>query len=300
MRSTPQDNFSGKRLVVLGCGYVGSAVAREAVARGLTVTALTRNAERATELTAGGVECVVASLADDAWHGRIAGGADFVLNCVSAGGGGVAGYRESYGRGMESVIAWSRARGPAGAMVYTSSTSVYAQDAGVVDEAAALDRAGERAGILVEAEELLRHATDAAARRVVLRVAGIYGPGRHHLLDQLRAGATELPGRGEHRLNLAHRDDIVTAVWAAFGAEATDASETFNVADDAPAPKAEVVAWLAARIGVAVPRFTGEAGGGRRERVPDRVVSNARLKAALGWAPRYPSFRDGYEKILSS
>jgi nucleoside-diphosphate-sugar epimerase len=290
--------FFRKRLVIFGCGYVGAEVAQQAVARGMHVTALTRNESMAAALREAGVETVVADLVSDAWHGRIAGGAECVLNCVSSGGGGLESYRRSYVGGMASVLAWARKRGPVDTLVYTGSTSVYPQGGGVrVDESAPTGGAGERAEVLLATEAQLRAHEGACIRWFVLRLAGIYGPGRSHLLDQVRGG--EVAGRGEHRLNLAHRDDIAAAIWAALGAPALVANEIFNVADDDPAPKAEVAAWLAAQLGVPQPRFTGEPRSGRRGVTPDRAITNGKIKAVLGWRPRYPTFREGYEKMLS-
>lgn len=284
--------------MVFGCGYVGAALAAQAVAYGLRVTALTRNAAKATLLREIGIETVVADLAASDWHGQIAGAPEFVVNCVSSGGAGLDGYRRSYVDGMASILAWTQRHGAPRTLVYTSSTSVYPQDGGVtVAETAPTAGAGERGQILLEAERRLREGLPAGARWFALRLAGIYGPGRHHLLDQVRAG--EVAGLGAHRLNLAHRDDIVSAIWTCLVAPASAGSDVFNVADDAPAPKAEVVAWLAARLGVSVPRFTGEPAGTRRAVTPDRVIANAKLKAALGWRPRYPTFRAGYENLLS-
>ena len=60
------ESLHGKRLVILGCGYVGTAVAREALGAGLKVEALTRNPGRAQELAALGVPTVVDDLAADA------------------------------------------------------------------------------------------------------------------------------------------------------------------------------------------------------------------------------------------
>lgn len=284
--------------MIFGCGYVGTEIARQAGARGLRVTALTRNEAVAAGLSATGVEVVVADLADDAWHGRIAGRVDFALNCVSSGGGGLDGYRRSYVGGMASAMAWAAARGAAGTFVYTGSTSVYPQGGGVrVAEAASTDGAGDRAHLLVEAENRLRANRGACDRWFVLRLAGIYGPSRHHLLDQVRAGT--IAGRGDHRLNLIHRDDICAAVWAAFDAPPAVRDEIFNVADDGAAAKGEIAAWLAARLGVPPPRFTGEPAAGRRGVTPDRTIANDKLKAVLGWRPAFPTFREGYENLLS-
>ena len=297
MSGTAHGNFSErKRLVIFGCGYVGAAMARLAVAHGVRVTALTRNEGKAEALRADGVEeVIVDDLAAKTWHDRIEGAPDYVLNCVSSGGGGTEGYRRSYLEGMGSVVAWLRARGSAGVAIYTGSTSVYPQDGGVTVDEDAATGGEERAQVLLATERLLLDATAAAATRVVLRLAGIYGPGRHHLLEQVRSG--EAAGRPDHHLNLAYRDDIAAAVWAAWGA--APGAHVFNVADDGAATKGEVVAWLAARLGVAVPGFSGAPAGGRRAVTPDRIIANAKLKAALGWRPAYPTFREGYEKILS-
>ncbi|MDO8541039.1 MAG: NAD-dependent epimerase/dehydratase family protein [Opitutaceae bacterium] len=298
MTTAAEGNFSGQRLVIFGCGYVGAAVAAEALRRGMLVTAVTRNAANAVLMRAEGINAVVADLATTQWHGRVPDAPELALNCVSAGSGGVEGYRHSYVDGMASIVAWARDRGAVGTVLYTSSTSVYPQaDGAVVDEAAPTTAAGERGRILLEAERQLRESTAACHRWFILRIAGIYGPGRHHVLDQVRAG--ELPGVGGHHLNLAHRDDIANAIWACFAAPTRIKDQIFNVADDQPASKTEVVAWLAARIDRPVPSFTGEPHSARRTITPDRVIANAKLKSTLGWSPRYPSFREGYEILLS-
>mgnify|MGYP000903402079 CR=1 FL=1 len=292
------DSLAGKRLVVFGCGYVGAAVARCADEAGLEVTALTRNPATALLLREVGLHTVVADLADSGWHAEIPGGVDFAVDCVSSGGGGIEAYRHSYLAGMQSILAWARARGTVGTFVYTSSTSVYPQGEGaIVDEASPATARSERAQVLLDTEGQLQAAADAARRRFVLRLAGIYGPGRHHLLEQVRAG--EVAGRGEHRLNLIHRDDIVTAIACCLLAPEEVAGGVFNLADDGPAPKAEVAAWLATALGVPAPRFTGEPAAGRSQATPDRIIRNARARTELGWQPRYPTFREGYAKMLS-
>jgi nucleoside-diphosphate-sugar epimerase len=299
------DSLQNKRLVIFGCGYVGSALARAAMKAGAQVTALTRNPEKAAALGADGVrDVVVGELSSTDWHGRIAPGADFVVNCVSSGGGGLDGYRRSYVGGMKSILHWAATGAqPVGTFVYTSSTSVYPQGNGaVVDESATplVNVAG--GGALVEAENLLRSAAAEVRRRwFILRLAGIYGPGRHLLLDQLRAGADMLPGTGNNRLNLVHRDDVVATIQSCLAAPTGVANEVFNVSDGQPATKREIVEWLAQQLGRAVPMFDGiQPPSARRggEPVPDRIISNARLRARLNWRPRFPSFREGYRALL--
>ena len=153
----------------------------------------------------------------------------------------------------------------------------------------------DTAQVLVEAEDVVRALGGGACRRwFILRLAGIYGPGRHQLLDQLRAGAIALPGSGGQHLNLIHRDDVCAAIWAAFVAPAAIGQLVFNVADDGAATRAELGAWLAARLGRPPPHFTGEAPAGGRRITPDRIVVTERLKATLGWRPNFPTFREGF------
>ena len=292
------ETLPGRHLVIFGCGYVGTAVAQWAMSVGLRVTALTRNASAAVLLRDMGVFPVVADLATDAWHSQIGAAPDFAINCVSSGGGGIEGYRHSYLRGMESIVTWAKAHRGVGTFVYTSSTSVYPQGDGVtVDETMVATAATDRAQILIEAEAAVKARPQPWERFFVLRLAGIYGPGRHALLEQVRAG--EVSGNGDFHLNLIHRDDIVAAVAACLTAPKGTTSDVFNVADDGRATKAEIVHWLAQRVGVQPPTFTGAPVGTRRQVTPDRVIANEKLKTTLGWRPRHSTFREGYASLLS-
>lgn len=295
--------LSGKRLVIFGCGYVGSAVARTAVAEGARVEALTRNAGKAVNLRAAGLaQVVVADLATPAWHAQIAPAPDFVVNTVSSGGPDQ--YRRSYVDGLRSILTWASAgRVPVDTMVYTSSTSVYPQGEGAaVDETADAPGATPNGAIIRESEMLLENAPATAVRRwFILRLAGIYGPERHHLLDQLREGAATLNGSGSHRLNLAHRDDIVSAILACLGAPSSVGSRIFNVADDTPALRSEVVNWLAMQLSCPVPGFDGSTTARRGGApMPDRIISNLKIRRELGWRPRYADYRAGFESIIGT
>lgn len=298
MLSKTQCFFGGRSLIVAGAGYVGGELARRAAELGMQVTALTRNAAQSAALRAAGIKVVTADLAGEEWHREIRPEADFVVNCVSSGGGGLEGYRHSYVAGMQSLLRWAGSD-RIGTVLYTSSTSVYPQgDGAAIDETMPVGADNERAALLVEAEELLR-SSRTAERWYILRVAGIYGPGRHHLLDQLRTGDV-LPGTGSHRLNLAHRDDICAAIFATFAAGNDLGNEVFNVADDAPATKQEVASWLAEKLGRPEPRFDPAMASARRAIVPDRVILNRKLKQLTDWTPAFPDFRVGYRAILAA
>lgn len=288
-------------LVIFGCGYVGAALADLAATRGWRVTALTRNSEKAATLRARGLEVIEADLARSDWHAALPDGADYVATTVSATAPTPDGYRASYVDGMHSIVEWAR-RAPVGTLVYTSSTGVYPQGGGArVDETASTDGASATGRVLVEAENILREApAPAIARSFVLRCAGIYGPGRHHLLNALRAGTTVFGGEPTFHMNLVHRDDIAAAMWACFTAPTTFTSTVFNLSDGAPSTRGELVRWLAREIGAPEPSFSGVVPSARKggEPTPDRVIVAEKIRRTLGWAPRFADYRAGYSPLL--
>lgn len=297
MSLVTQRFFAGKQLVVFGAGYIGGEVVRRALANRARVTALTHNPAMARELRIAGAQVIEADLAGSEWHAGMPARVDLVLNSVGSGPGGPAGYRHSYVEGMRSILGWAQTA-QVQTMVYTGSTSVYPQgDGALVTEDSPVGGCGETAQLLIETEDLLR-THGAIGRWFILRLAGLYGPGRHFLLDQVRA-RQPLPGTGTHRLNLVHRDDVCTAIEMALGVVDGVASEIFNVVDDTPATKEEVVRWLAAAAGVPPPRFDPTQRS-RRGAVPDRRISNARIKKLLGWRPEYADYRSGYRQILAA
>ncbi|HEU5079368.1 MAG TPA: NAD-dependent epimerase/dehydratase family protein [Opitutaceae bacterium] len=302
MSSDALGKFEGKRLVIFGAGYVGTALAASALEAGAHVVALTRNHETAHALAAIGASTIQAEVDSHEWHDRIE-KMDMVVNCVSSAGGGIAGYEKSYVNGASSILAWLEKTGGTESLVYTSSTSVYPQVSGVVDETSSTAEATGSAKLLLEAEALLLGsvACGKAVRATILRLAGIYGPGRHHLLDHLRAEpARAFAGKGNHLLNLIFRDDIVSAIEAALLRHQGLAAETYNVTDGHPVLKEDLARWLAAQIGRPFPGFSGESSGGRRADSLNRAISNEKLKRELDWAPRFPDFQVGYRAILGA
>ena len=283
-------DLRGRTLVIFGCGYVGAELARQARERGLQVTALTHNPDHAATLRAAGVTAIEADLADEGWHERLAAGADFAVNSVSSGRGGAAQRQRSYVDGMRSILAWAR-RAPVGTFVHLGSISVYPDaGGGEVDETTPPDGGTERARVQIETERLLREG-DAWRRWTILRLAGLYGPGRGVLLAKVRAGEM-LTGRPGEHLNLVHRDDVCRAIQAVWAGGEETAGVVFNVVDDGRATRGEIATWLAEWTGAPAPRFEGTPG-------TDRVVANARIKRVLGWRPAHASFREGYGTLLS-
>jgi len=296
-----------KHLVVFGCGYLGLALVQRALTDGWQVTALTRNPEAARAAEAAGATVVRGALEADDWHVEILPQAEAVVCCVGAADRTPAGYERSYLDGQASIRRWA-AQGHVGHYLYTSSTRVYPQtDGGLVTEAdAAAPEALDAGGRIVRlSEELALRPAPGIAGATVLRLAGIYGPGRHHLLDALRAGKTRFPGAGDHWLNLIHRDDVVAALLAAIAQPSPVVGRIFNLADSHPLRKKDLLAWLAAQLGLADVTFDPSLSDLRARRRgdrpwPHRVVSNTALREALCWEPVFPQAQAGYRPILTS
>ena len=290
--------------MIFGCGYVGTALAKALLAAGVQVGAFTRTVETAAHLQALGLgEVIIADLHGSVWHDRLQGSYYAVVNCVSSAGGGPEGYRKSYVEGQRSILQWLEGQSTVHTYLYTGSTSVYPQDGGVeVDETVDTSAALPTVQALLEAEQILAAAADRLGAWYVLRLAGIYGPGRHYLLNMLRSGERVIPGVGDYFLNLIHREDIVSAICRALAYIGPPASGIYNLADNAPARKAEIVEWLAEQLGVPMPRFDPDQVSPRLKRrsghMPSRRVLSGKFRRTFGWTPRYADFRAGYGALL--
>lgn len=286
------------RVLIAGCGYVGLSLGAELVRAGHEVSGLRRSPSARTELEAAGLQPLFADLTQPADLAALPLPFDWVVNCVSAGGGGVEEYRRVYWEGTRNLVEWL-ARTPLRRFVYTSSTGVYGQNDGSdVDESAPTEPPTETGQVLVETERVLLAAARARGfPAVVLRVAGIYGPGRGSHLKQFLRGEARLEGGGRRWLNLIHRDDVAGAVIAAL--ERGVPGETYNVVDDEPVPQRALYAWLAAQLRRPPPPSVPEDPDALRKRgVTNKRVLNGRLKRELGWQPRFPRFREGLAESL--
>lgn len=287
-----------KRVLVVGCGYVGSLLSNELVRLGHQVFGLRRTAAPDRAACGTGVTPLQADITRPETLASLPRDFDWVVNCAATGGGTVEEYRQLYVNGNAHLIEWLRAAPPA-RFVYTSSTSVYGQDDGsLVTEADPVAPAAETAQVLVETEKRLfaaREKFDFPA--VVLRLAGIYGPGRGYWLKQFLRGEARLDGDGARFLNLIHLQDVVGAIIAAL--PDAPAGSVYNVVDDEPVSQRELFAWLAAKLHQPLPpAAAADAAGPRKRGATNKRVSNLRLKAQLGFQCQYPTFRQGFTEEL--
>ena len=268
--------------LIVGCGYLGRVVARRWIEEGRHVAALTRG--RPSELRALGIEPIVGDVTDPASLRLPA--TDTVLYAVGLDRAAGKSMREVYVGGLGNVL---DALPTPQRFVYASSTSVYGQFAGErVDEDSPTEPAEENGRIVLEAERLLRQRLPDA---VILRFAGIYGPGRLIKRAALERGEP-LATDPDKLINLIHVEDGARAVVAAAGRGRP--GTTYNVADDRPVTRREFYTVMSELLGTPPPRFEPNA----REGV-NRRISNRRLKDELGFELRYPDFRAGLRQALS-
>ena len=273
-------------VLVAGCGWLGTAVAQALLARGDRVTAVRRDAARVGALATLGVEPVAVDLAIAGASRALPRDLDAVVACQSADADGEGPYRRAYvdaNRELLEAASAGEAR-----FVYTGSSGVFGQrDGSDVDEATPVAPASASAQVLVEAEELVLGAARAGVPASVVRLTGLYGPGRLGVVDRVRSGAMALgPGDGAWT-NWCHLDDAVSAVLAALDRGRPGA--VYHGTDAAPATRREVVTWIAGRLGIAPRESAGSAARGPA----NRRVLGARTRSELGLTLAYPSFRDG-------
>ncbi len=287
-------NRSRQRILIAGCGYVGAALGEQLVAAGHEVFGLRRRPEGLPP----GIRPIAADLSRPETLREIPAGIELVFYTAAAGGADDAAYRAAYVDGLQNLLEVLRAHPPR-RVLFTSSTGVYAQTAGAwVDEASPAEPTHFSGRRLLEGERLLEASGIGA---VVLRLGGIYGPGRTRLIDSVRSGRARIASGPPGYTNRIHRDDCAGAL--AHLAQLDAPAPLYLGVDQEPAAEADVLRWLADRLGVPAPTGTpaqdeavAAEAPARRGRSSKRC-SSARLVSS-GYRFRFPSFREGYDAVL--
>jgi nucleoside-diphosphate-sugar epimerase len=274
------------RILIAGCGYVGAATAEVFHQAGWEVEGWTHSVGSAQQFAGKPYRVSAVDLTDAGQMAASAGSFTAVVHCASTRGGDAALYRRVYFEGARHLAR----KFPDARLLFTSSTSVYAQSKGEwVAEESPAEPGHERAMILREAEGLVL-----AGGGMVARLAGIYGPGRSVLLRRLLHGEALIDPDNDRFVNQVHRDDAAAALFAIVTRGV--AGEIYNVADDEPMRQSECYKWLAQKLNRPQPRM-GTSASKRKRGSSNKRVSNKKLQR-LGWAPKYPSMAEAMEENI--
>lgn len=282
------------KLLVIGCGYLGTRLAQLARERlGMDVAGFARNSETIQKWREEGFQVFHGDVIDPSSLEPIAHfKPDHILYCVAGGrAGGETLYRQIYLEGLKNVVAAQALSTAVPRIYFVSSTSVYPQDDGAwVDEKSPCDPIRPTARVLRQAEDFLLKSYPLPT---VLRIAGIYGPGRSVLVDKIKSTTGQIIQDNPHRwLNLAHVDDISRALIAlmSLSPDSQDyrANGIFNIVDDEPVQIGTYYDWVLQTFSLPPAQFAPGISKSLNKR-----VSHQKLKRTLGFECRYPSFREG-------
>jgi nucleoside-diphosphate-sugar epimerase len=271
--------------LIIGCGYLGRRVAAKWLAQGRRVAGLTRS--HPDELRAIGIEPIVADVMLPTTLQALP-KCGTTVYCVGFDRGAGKSMHDVYVDGLANVLA---ALPNGGRLIYVSSTGVYGDAGGDwVDETTPPNPTDEGSRVVWEAEQLLQQLRPDA---VILRLAGIYGPGRLLRRSQSLRSGEPIADDPDKWLNLIHVDDGASAVLAA--AEYSPTGHVYNISDGNPVRRSDFFSQLAAILGAPPPIFVP----GERDRARgSRRISNQKMREALRVELAHPDYRCGLDATV--
>ncbi len=285
--------------LIFGCGYLGERVASRWQAAGHAVAIVTRSADRAADFRRRGRIAIVADVTQPQTRSELP-AADTILFAVGFDRASSRSIHEVYVSGLQNALAALPARSQR--FVHISTTGVYGDAHGAwIDELTppAPTRDGGRATL---AAEKLLAAHPLGKNAVILRLAGLYGPGRVPFLDKLRAGQP-IPAAGDGHLNLIHVDDAANVVVAADAlAPFTNGPCIYCVSDGQPVRREIYYREIAHQVGAPPPTFVepGPASPRAIRSESDRRIRNTKLVTELRPSLMYTNYRAGLAAILTN
>ena len=218
------------KVAIIGCGYVGKAIAdywRHEL--GFVVTATTTQPENVSTLEDYAQRVVVVKGNNPAGLQSAVQDQEIVLLSVGAKNAEV--YEETYLHTAQTLVSVLKQSPTVRQLIYTGSYAVYGdRDGAWVDESSAVAPANANGQILAQTEQVLLSASSDNLKVCILRLGGIYGPGRELVKIFRRVAGTTRPGNGYDATNWVHLDDIVGAIELA---RSNRLQGIYNLVDDA-------------------------------------------------------------------
>ncbi len=284
--------------LIIGCGYLGKRVGRLLVGRGDRVFGTSRSRDKADALAASGIEPVIAEVTRPETLADLP-IVDRILYCVGFDRSAGQPIRQVYVDGFKTTLQAISGRQPSCPIVYASSTGVYGGDDGDwVDEASPVEPRTESGRACFDAEQVL---ASHAGPSVILRYAGLYGPGRIMRLESLRKGEPVV-GNPDKSLNLIQIDDAAAVTVRALDDLAGLRLEIFLVSDGHPLFRSEFYGATAELLQAPSPRFVAPSPGSpeAKREGSNKRVSNRKMIERWGNILRYPDIRSGLAASLNA
>jgi nucleoside-diphosphate-sugar epimerase len=201
------------KLAIIGCGYVGRAVARLWHEAGNKVTVTTTTRDKVEALQAIASQVVILRGDDLSALQQVVANQDLVLLSVGSKQRTPEAYRQAYLETAQNLVKAIQANSDTKQLIYTSSYGMINHQGGdVVDETVAVNPRDELGEILSQTEQVLLSASKDQVKTCILRLTGIYGPGRELIKIFSRIAGTTRPGTGENYTNWVHLEDIFRAI----------------------------------------------------------------------------------------
>lgn len=277
-------DHSTEKVLIVGHGDLGAEIAARLEQAGMKVIGLRRSLQPASS----NIEVIAADVSKPLSLAMLETiKPEFIVYCVAAGGQTDAEYKSAYVDGLCNVLATQKSNNQLKHVFFISSTRVYGQDTtALLDEtvpALPADFGGKR---LLEAEHLLQ---TLSCGTTILRLSGIYGPGRLRMLN-LAKSPDGWPKQNAWS-NRIHRDDAAAFIVFLIKQVLTGnpVQHCYIVTDCKPVPQYEVLSWLATQLQVGKPEQLPSSGGKR--------LSNSNM-LATGFKLQYPDYEAGYHTLL--
>lgn len=279
------------RVLIVGCGYVGGRLAELLVDEGRAVVGVARDPSALLP----GVEAVAADVTRPETLTPLARPLEGLVYAVAPSGRSEEAYRAAYVDGLRNVLwAVKAGGGPPERVILVGSTGVYGHSDGRwVDEDTPPAPSDPTSRVLLDGERLAR---ETAGNGLVLRLGGIYGPGRTRTVRRVLDGEAGCPPPDRYG-NRIHRDDAAAALRHLL--DLKDPDPVYIGVDRDPAPLRETYRWIAAQGRVPDPcrQEKPEAWSTADRRGTNKRCSSERLVRS-GFVFRYPSYREGYASLI--
>jgi nucleoside-diphosphate-sugar epimerase len=279
------------KILIVGAGDVGGRIARELAILGHQVWAVRRTLHAAEMFDSGGTLTWLVGDVTRPETLQFPTELDVVISALAPSEPGMTAYEQVYVGGARAVQQALQGQALC-RQFWLSSTGVYGEDAGEwINEETPAKPSRDTAALLLVAEDVVRQAPWPST---IVRLGGLYGPGRERLVRRVREGQPMqvTPPSWTNRLHVADASGLVVHLVQQC-LQGSHVESLLLGVDNAPTPQHEVLEWLAEQLQVPVPPEKAEPSKSQGKR-----VKNAALQRS-GYVLRYPSFRDGYLTLLA-